>query len=130
MNRQVLVKTTGDILKEATNNTILAMVNQNTTPQGATFLLATVFDGGTIRIETDIHIAVDKGDALRFEIMAALDLMGIQASNMYANSRWSRWMMHDIPAQMGMTNTTRYTICWPTNFTEWKGYQSPRPPDG
>lgn len=32
--------------------------------------------------------------------------MGIKATNVYANRRCSRWVIHDVPAHIGTTNTT------------------------
>lgn len=63
INRQVGVKTEGTIPAKTKNNEGLAIIDQNTSSQGVTFALATIFEGGTIRHETDMNSARDQGAA-------------------------------------------------------------------
>lgn len=116
MNRQLIIRTKGIHAKKATSEAILAMVNLYTAPQGVTFVGASIFNNGVIRRETNIHTSADQGSELHFQITKALDLMNIEATSVYANSRWSKWVIHYIPCDIGTTNTTEVATCLADEF--------------
>lgn len=55
-------------------------------------------------METEPITGADAGVALRQEVNHALDALSIQPTNIYANGRWTKWVIHRVPAMAGNTN--------------------------
>ncbi|KAL0630611.1 hypothetical protein Q9L58_010542 [Maublancomyces gigas] len=106
LNRQVMVETSGPLPPLITNDDILDIVNEATTVQGLKFLSAQRSANGNLRFETNPSTSADEGAKYHVEISLALDKLHIQATNIYPNSRWSKFVIHGVPSHIGTTNTT------------------------
>ncbi|KAL0630615.1 hypothetical protein Q9L58_010538, partial [Maublancomyces gigas] len=105
LNRQVIVETNGPIPDLISNDDILEIVNEATSAQGLKFLSAQRSLNGNLRFETNPSTSADEGAKYHVEITLALDKLHIQATNIYANSRWSKFVIHGVPAYIGTKNS-------------------------
>lgn len=91
------------ISKWTTGEAMHAVVNQNTTDQGITFLGCLCFEGETVQLETNRHTSAEEA-SLRLEIISNLHLMVITPSNGYASICWSQWVIANFVAEVGLTD--------------------------
>ncbi|KAL0630950.1 hypothetical protein Q9L58_010197 [Maublancomyces gigas] len=105
LNRQVIVETNGQIPELISNHDILEVVNEATMAQGLRFLSAQRSTNGNLPFETNPATSADEGAKYHVQITFALEKLHIQATNIYANSRWSKFVIHGVPAHIGTRNT-------------------------
>ncbi|KAL0630520.1 hypothetical protein Q9L58_010633 [Maublancomyces gigas] len=123
LNRQVIVETNGQIPELISNDDILEAVNEATMIQGLKFLSAQRSTNGNLRFETNPATSADEGAKYHVEITFALEKLHIQGTNIYANSRWSKFVIHGVPAHIGTRNTPQLSsriaeeIFQATNFS-------------
>ncbi|KAL0630650.1 hypothetical protein Q9L58_010501 [Maublancomyces gigas] len=89
LNRQVMVETNGPIPDLISNDDSLEIRSLN----------------GNLRFETNPSTSADEGAKYHVEITLALDKLHIQATNIYANSRWSKFVIYGVPAHIGTKNS-------------------------
>ncbi|KAL0631760.1 hypothetical protein Q9L58_009368 [Maublancomyces gigas] len=104
LNRQVIVETSGQIPELISNDNILEVVNEATMAPGLKFHSAQRSTNGNLRFETNPATSADQGAKYHVEITFALEKLHIQATNVYVNSRWSKFGIHGVPAHIGTRN--------------------------
>lgn len=105
LNRQLIVETEGEIPEFITNDSILEVVNALTEPQGLKFIAALRNKNDNLRYERNLLTSSDKGSEMIPEITGALNSLNIKATNIFSNSRWSRYIIHCIPTTIGNKNS-------------------------
>lgn len=89
-----------------TSNSILRVVNMMVAPQQMQYIAVFFATSGRITFETGATVSAEAGVALRQEIYQTLDAQEIVPINNYANSLWTKWVIHGVSAEIGTTNTT------------------------
>lgn len=103
LNTQLIVEIDGPLLELVSNDDILKFVNARTEFQGLKFIGVECNKNGNLRFETNLATS-NKGSELIQEITNSLTPLTIKASNIYPNSRWSKYVIHGLPSTIGNHN--------------------------
>lgn len=107
----MVIETAGPIPKGVTSDSILRVINRMVAPQKLQFLAGFCSASGRITLETGPTTSAEMGVALRQEIYQGLDALNIEPTNIFANSRWTKWVIHGVPSEVGTTNTVATCTC-------------------
>lgn len=106
LSRQFIVETEGP-LPEVTDDQILQVVDNATETQGLRFQCVTRSSKGNLHFKTNLQTSANEGTALHIEIILVLDILSIQVTSVYANSRWSQFVVQDVPASISTKNCAK-----------------------
>lgn len=101
LNREVIVETAGPIPPEITHNQILQVINNTSEIQQMKFQCVSRSASENVKQERNINTPSSEGPSFHQEIALALDILNIQVAKIYANSRWSRYVINMLPATIG-----------------------------
>lgn len=101
LDRQLRIDSTQPISDLITNDQILEVVSRATAPQKFSFCSARQTPNGSITLETGLTSSAEEGVAYLQEITNALTIIDIMATNIYANTRMSQFVIHGILTEVG-----------------------------
>lgn len=91
-------------LPNVLDDAILQAVNNATAAQNLRFQCVSWIHSGNLKFEINLQTSADEDGALHFEITMALDILSIRVTNIYANSRRSEFIVHDVLVSIGINN--------------------------
>lgn len=111
-----------------TDKQILQVIKNTNEAQQLKFQYVSQSPSGNLKLEMNLNTSASKGAALHLEITMALDIFDIQVINIYANSRWFQFVIHDIPQPLAAETPSEVENTITNEIFQSRGVSLAQPP--